>query len=193
MKMLLTTISIILFVLAIITIFKVVELKNIKYSNPEFLSSKNTLIVYYSNGGNTKSVAQKLHDIIGGDIKEIQLKETYPKNLFTMSKIIRKQIKQGYLPDIEKIDISSYDVIFVCSPIWNFSISLPIKSFLTANNFENKTIIPCFTYSGGANKNKIIKEIKDLTKAKDITKPLFMFENGIILTEEQIKRWLNNI
>ena len=113
--------------------------------------------------------------------------------MFTMSKIVRKQMKQGYLPEINGIDISNYDIVFVGSPIWNFSISLPIKTFLKNNNFENKTLIPFFTYSGGANKNKIINEIKDLTNTNDIKKSLFMFENGIFLTKEQLIKWLNNI
>jgi len=193
MKFLLFAISVILFLLILTVILKVNELKNIEYNNPDFLLGKKILIVYYSNGGHTKDAAQKLSSIVGGDIKEIQLNEQYPNNMFTMSKIVRKQMKQGYLPEINDIDILNYDIVFVGSPIWNFSISLPIKTFLKNNNFENKTLIPFFTYSGGANKNKIINEIKDLVNTNDIKKSLFMFENGIFLTKEQLIKWLNNI
>lgn len=58
-----------------------------------------------------------------------------------MSKLVRNQIKEGYLPKIKNIYISSYDIVFVGSQIWNFSILLPAKSFLKNNNFENKTLI----------------------------------------------------
>ena len=191
MKILLYGICILLF-FAVIAIFKINELKNIKYNQPEILLNKKTLIVYYSNGGNTKDVAQNLHSIINGDIKEIKLIEKYPNNIFEMSKIAREQIKKGYQPKIENIDISNYDVIFTGSPIWNFSVSLPLISFLKNNNFENKTLIPFFTYSGGANKSKIMKEIENSTNAKDVKKALFMFENGIFLKKEQIINWLNN-
>ncbi len=71
-----------------------------------------------------------------------------------MSKQIRKQMKEGFLPQIKDIDISDYDIIFVGSPIWNFSMSLPIQAFLKNNNFENKTIFPFFTYSGVAKKRR---------------------------------------
>ena len=110
-----------------------------------------------------------------------------------MSKLVRKQLKEGYLPQIKDIDISSYDVIFVGSPVWNFSTSLPVKSFLKNNNFENNTLIPFFTCSGGIIKNKITDEIKDYTNTQEIKKPLFMFENGIIFTKEQVINWLNNL
>ena len=184
---------IILFLLTIIVGFKVNELSKIEYQKPQILSDKKILTVYYSTGGNTKTVAQNLNSIVGGDIKEIQLLEQYPNNIFKMSKLIRKQMKEDYLPKINNIDISNYDVIFVGSPIWNFSMSLPVKSFLKDNNFENKILIPFFTYSGGANKNNVFNNIKDLTNAKDIKKPLFLFENGIFLTKKQLIKWLNQL
>lgn len=186
-------ILLILILLTLIIGFKVNELNNIEYQEPQILSNKKILIVYYSSGGNTKTVAQNLHLVVGGDIKEIQLLEKYPNDIFNMSKIIRKQMKENYLPKIDNIDISNYDVIFVGSPVWNFSLSLPIQSFLKNNNFENKIVIPFFTYSGGANKNKLFNNIRDSIDAKDVKKPLFMFENGIFLIKEQLIKWLNQL
>ncbi len=193
MGILLSVICIILSLLTIIIILKINTLKNIEYQKPEILSDKKILIVYYSNGSNTKNVAQNIHSITDGNLKEIILTENYPKNIFKMSNLVRQQMKTGSLSKIEEIDISDYDVIFIGSPIWGFSISLPVKAFLKNNNFQNKTIIPFFTYSGGACKNKILNEFKNFTNTKEIKKPLFMFENGIIFTKEQIIKWLNNI
>lgn len=193
MKFILGGILIILLTLLMSVMYKFNELKNIKYNQPQILSNKKILTIYYSNGENTKNVAQNLHSIVGGDIIEVQLLEKYPKNILKMSKLVRKQIKEGDFPKIEDIDISNYDVIFIGSPIWNFSISLPMKTFLKNNNFENKTLIPFFTYSGGVNKNKVNKDIITLTRAKDTRQPLFIFENGIILVKEQIINWLNRI
>ncbi len=193
MKTILFGILTILLVFLIIVVYKISRLRNIEYSQPELFKNKKILTVFYSNNGNTKNVAQNINSVAGGDIKEIRLVENYPSNVFKMSKIVRVQMKEGYLPKIENIDISNYDIIFVGSPIWNFSISLPVKSFLKNNNFENKILIPFITYSGGANKNKIAEEIKEITNTENIKKPLFMFENGIIFTKEQIIKWLNGI
>ncbi len=193
MEILLYGIYAILSVLMIIIVLKIIYLKNIKFHKPEFLSDKKILVVYYSNGGNTKKVAEYLNSIVDGDLKKIELVEKYPKNIFQMSNLVRKQIKDGFLPQIKNIDILNYDVIFVGSPIWNFSISLPTKAFLKNNNFENKFIIPFFTCSGGVYKNKIIDEFKDFPSAKKVKKHLFMFENGIFLIKEQIIEWLNKL
>jgi len=193
MKFILGTMIIIFFILLIAAICKFNELKNVKYNKPQLLTDKKILTIYYSNGGHTKEVVQNLHSIIGGDIKELQLQEKYPNNIFQMSKLVREQMKDNYLPNINDVDISDYDIIFVGSPIWNFSLSLPVKTFLKNNNFENKTLIPFFTYSGGANKKNIINEVKDIANTEDVRKPLFMFENGIFLIKEQLIKWLNNI
>ena len=193
MKILLMGIFIIAVAFAVIAICKINELKNVKYCQPELLENKKILTVYYSKIGNTKSVAQNINSIVGGDIKEIELDEEYPNNIFAMSGMVRKQMKEGCLPKIKAIDISNYDVIFVGSPVWNFSISLPVKAFLKNNNFDHQTLIPFFTYSGGASKKKILNEFKAILKAKDVRRPLFMFENGIILTKEQIIKWLNSV
>ena len=107
-----------------------------------------------------------------------------------MSKYVRKQIKEGFLPKIKDVDISNYDIIFVGSPIWNFSMSLPVKAFLKNNNFENKTLILFFTYSGVAKKRKIIEEIEELSNVTDIKTPLYVFENGICLVKQQIIKWM---
>jgi len=193
MKIILSLTAFVLILLTLIIVLKANELKNIKYVQPEIISDKKILTVYYSNNGNTKNVAQNIVSVAGGDIKEIKLAKNYSDNIFEMSKTVRKQIKEGILPKIEDIDISNYDVIFIGSPIWSFSISLPVKAFLKNNNFENKTLIPFITYSGGANRNKVFDEVKNLTNATEVKKPLFMFENGIFLTKGQIIKWLNNI
>ena len=192
MEILLCGICVVLFLLTII-IIKIIALKNIIYKKPAILSDKKILTIYYSNGGNTKCVAQNLQSIVGGDLKEIELIEKYPKNIFKMSKLIRKQIQEDFIPQIKDIDISNYDIIFVGSPIWNFSVSVPIKAFLQNNNFENITLIPFFTCSGGVNKTKVITKFKNITNVKEIKKPLYMFENGLFLIKQQIIKWLNNI
>ena len=193
MDYLLYIIGIVLFLLLIILVKKINALRNIEYKKSEILSDKKILTIYYSNGGNTKNIGENLFKIVGGDLKEIEPVEKYPTNIFKMSNLIRKQMKDDYVPQIKNIDISNYEIIFVGSPIWNYSMSLPLKAFLKNNNFENKIIIPFFTCSGGVNKNEVINKFKGYTNSKEIKKPLFIFENGIFLVKQQIINWLNNM
>ena len=73
-----------------------------------------------------------------------------------------------------------------------------MKSFLENNKFENKIIVPLFTFSGGANKNKVINEIKNLTNETmnkqhfNITKFIeYLDDNDVVeLTDKNVKKQL---
>lgn len=177
----------------IITGLKINELKNIEYQKPEFLSDKKIITIYFSNSKNTEQIANNIYSAVGGDIELIQPKEKYPKDIIEISKTVNKQMKQGYLPDIKDIDISNYDVVFVGSPVWNLSVSLPVKSFLKNHNFENKTVVPFFTYGTYANKNKLTKEIKDLANTKNIKETFLINGNFLFLAKERTVNWLNKL
>ena len=46
-------------------------------------SVKKTLIVYFSWSGNTRGIANKIKNIIGGDISELELEKPYSQNYNT--------------------------------------------------------------------------------------------------------------
>ena len=116
----------IVFILLITLVFlyKVINLQFVKYNEPSFLKDKKILTVYYSHGTNTEHIAKTLHGIVGGDIQKINVVDNYPKNIFKLNSLIRKQIDENYIPKIDKIDFTNYDIIFVGSPIWAGNISL---------------------------------------------------------------------
>ena len=179
--------------LCLMLILKIITLKNVNYKRPRFLENKKVLVVYYSNSGHTKKIAENIRNVVGGDIKQIELVEKYPAKRVAMSKIVKQQMKENHLPAIEWLDISDYDVVFVGSPIWNGKISLPTKAFLSTQDFEHKIIIPFFTYSGGAMRGKISDEIYTITKNAKMLRAKFFFGNGICLQKQQIMKWLNEL
>ena len=188
----LTGICVIILILTIAIIFNINGLKNIEYQHPEFLSGKRILTVYFSNSGNTEKIAENIRSIVGGDIAQIKLQQEYPNNIFKMSKTVRLQINQGVLPEIADVDISNYDIVFVGSPVWAFSVSLPVKSFLKNSNFENKTIVPFFTCGAYASKSRLIREIRALASANDVKNP-FVINAFSFLAKERVVKWLNEV
>lgn len=160
----------------------------------ESLSDKKTLIVYYSNSGNTKAVADTLKQILKCDIKEIQSDKSYKQeNVLTLKNLVQEQLKSGYVPKTNKIDISNYDVIFIGSPVWKSHVSLPVKSFILNNNFKNKTIIPFYTFGGKADKAKLDNEIKEYSKNANVLNSFLTVWNGVALLEYRLVQWLNEI
>lgn len=59
--------------LCLMLILKIITLKNENYTRPQFLEKKKVVVVYYSNSGHTQKIAENIHQVVGGDIKQIEL------------------------------------------------------------------------------------------------------------------------
>jgi flavodoxin len=109
------------------------------------------LVVYYSASGNTAEVAQRISAMTGGTLLELRTLEPYPAApmLFVRAK---RDLNGNKYPKLEttSFDFSSYDVIFVGSPVWWSTVSLPVLSFLSESDFGGKTVVPFCTQGGGS-------------------------------------------
>lgn len=93
--------------------------------------NKNILVVYFSRCGYTRKIAYERADELGADICEIKTTEKIKGNIgfwqcgrFSM---LKKQMP------IEKLgaDVEKYEKIAICSPVWVFGISAPVRTFLS--------------------------------------------------------------
>ena len=119
------------------------------------------LVAYYSYSGNTKEVAEAIHEKIGGDLFEIKTEGSYPEEYRPMTVQAKKEIESGYRPKLtSKIaDIAQYDIIFLGSPNWWGTITPQVSSFLENYDLSGKNIIPFITHGGGGVQNTV----KDMT------------------------------
>ena len=100
------------------------------------------LVAYFSQGGNTQTLATLIHDSIGGDIFAIEPETPYPSE--GTHDAVQKQIDEGVLPtlkgNVENLD--SYDVIFVGTPNWFSSVALPVKHSCKAISLQERKLFP---------------------------------------------------
>ncbi|MBO7672517.1 NAD(P)H-dependent oxidoreductase [bacterium] len=114
------------------------------------MADKKVLIAYYSHSGNTKSVAEKIQQLTGGDMFEIKPVKAYPANYNDVVNLAQTEKAQNFKPElIDNGDISAYDTIFVGTPVWWYTFSSPVRTFLVAHDFAGKTIMPFCTHGGG--------------------------------------------
>lgn len=109
------------------------------------------LVVYYSHTyGNTKALAKQIQNKFKGELAAIKLEASYPVNEDETIELVKHQLDEEYLPPIKNtINIEPYEFIFVGSPIWFGTGSLPVWAFLESNDFTGKTIIPFYTSGTG--------------------------------------------
>ena len=109
-------------------------------------------IVYYSQSEvqNTALVAKWIQKYVGGDLLPLEMVTPYPEPYGATLKAARKDIESDARPALKSIpDLSSYDIIFIGSPIWYGTYAPPVATFLDANRLAGKTVAPFCTHGGG--------------------------------------------
>lgn len=124
-----------------------------------------TLVAYFSAGGVTAKLAQKLASAIGADLYEIKPETPYTKaDLDWTSKTSRSTIEmndKSFRPPIagRVENIEQYETIYVGFPIWWYVAPTIINTFLESYNLIGKTVIP-FATSGGSGMGNTNAELK---------------------------------
>lgn len=126
-------------------------------ANTTALSNPKVLVAYYSWSGNTKEVANAIHEQVGGDLFEIQTVETYPSEYSETTAQAKKEINEGFRPKLKgSVDnMAQYDVVFIGSPNWWGTIAPAVSSFIESYDLNGKTVIPFITHGGGGEQNTI--------------------------------------
>ncbi|MBQ7501301.1 flavodoxin [bacterium] len=105
------------------------------------------LVVYYSCQGSTRRAAEALKELMGADLREIvPVKKYNVASAYTLGIV---QCMSKAEPELaEKIDVSGYDVVYVGTPVWAFTMSPPVRSFLKNSDLKGKKVIPFCTNRG---------------------------------------------
>lgn len=154
------------------------------------------LVVYFSASGVTKRVAEKLANVVEGDIYEIVPEKPYTTtDLDWMNKNSRSSIEMKdhfSRPAIScKLNnMAEYDVIYLGFPIWWYVAPTIINTFLESYDFSNKTIIP-FATSGGSEMGNTIEKLKPSCSDNTIWKTGKRFEASV--SEKELKNWVESI
>ena len=153
------------------------------------------LVTYFSASGVTRNAANELASIIGADLFEITPETLYTEaDLDWQNKQSRSSVEMAdktsrpALKDGGKVDLANYDVVFVGFPIWWYTAPTIINTFIEANDFTGKTILP-FATSGGSN---IKKSCEDLQAAY----PDYKFGEGKLLNsidKADIEKWAASV
>ena len=156
------------------------------------LTDKKILVAYFSWSGNTKAIAEKIHAQTGGDIFRIEPVTPYPEDYNETAYGIAKEQKDKTIhPPIKNTDVAPYDVVFVGTPAWWYTMAPPVMTFLEQNNFEGKTIIPFITHGGGGSYT-IDKDMAKLAKGAKVFTPFVVANRGNAGTDKDIAEWLGN-
>src|SRR5574344_1762857 len=108
------------------------------------------LIIYYSYSGNTKKVVQKIQEKLSCDVLELKPKTPFSTDYDEVVKEYQNNEKDKKVVEIEKvtIDLSLYDEIIVGTPVWWYSMTPVMRSFLN-QYYLNGSKISAFATNAG--------------------------------------------
>lgn len=111
-----------------------------------------TVIVNGEVLGNTQYVAQLIAENTGADIFRIEAKEDYPLEHDVLVDIALEEQNQDARLEIKETvnNMEDYDIVFLGYPNWWGIAAWPVDTFVKANDFNGKTVIPfCTSSSSG--------------------------------------------
>ena len=112
-----------------------------------------TLILYFSESGNTEVIGNEIHEQIGGDIVKIVPVVEYPhvyEELADYAKAERDNDERPAFQDLG-VDPREYDVVFLGYPIWWYRMPMIMETLFDTYDFSGVTIIPFNTHEGSGN------------------------------------------
>lgn len=112
-----------------------------------------TLVVYFSATGNTESAAEAIAKATDGDVFAIMPETTYTAADLDWTDDSSHVSVEHSDPDQRVIALEtntpeswdSYDTVFVGYPIWWGEAAYPVSTFVSENDFTDKTVIPFCT------------------------------------------------
>ena len=150
-----------------------------------------TLIVYFSQTGNTEGLANLIHEMSGADIFRLERATPYASssNGPVLYGEALNELRAEATPELKAVpDIEQYDTILLGYCNWWSSIPASVRTLLTREDFSGKTIVP-FCSMGGGQFGQTISAISKLAPNSVIKEGLMVSYSSYDRAE--IQAWLD--
>lgn len=163
-------------------------------NNESDLEAGNVLIVYFSQTGNTETVANIIHDNVGGDIVKLETTEAYSSDYDELVDYAQQEQQEDAGPELSTVieNIEQYDTIFLGYPNWWGDMPMAIYTFLDTYDLSGKTIAPFITH-GGSGLSGTPENIQEEELNASVTEGLAIDGDEASDSSEDVVEWLNSL
>ena len=163
-------------------------------TNTEAEEDGKILVVYFSQTGNTETVANFIHEAVGGDIVKLETEQTYTSDYNELLDVAQEERRNNARPALRTQinNMAEYDTIFLGYPIWWGDMPMPIYTFLDNYDLSGKTIAP-FVTSGGSGLSGTPQDIQAEEPNAAVTEGLSIRDNNVGSSQSAVEQWLSQI
>lgn len=157
-----------------------------------------TIVIYYGYGNHTKMIVDRIKKQLKCDVLRVEPVVPYSNDYQKVVKETEDNEQTKKIPEIKEIGINldDYQKVILGTPVWWYTITPPIRTFLTKYTLSTKTVYPFATNAGWL--GRTFEEIQSLCKGNiketmDIKFTTNHLENKLITSVKDIDEWICRI
>jgi flavodoxin len=157
-------------------------------------STQKILVAYFSHTGNTREIANQIHQQTGGDIYEIVPAAPYPDDYDQCVEQAKRELNSETKPKL-KSQIGKtqvYTIFFIGYPDWWGTFPAPVRTFLTQTDLAGKTIVPFCTHEGSG-LGRSVRDITKLCPKSTVLEGLAVRGSYVKSAQGDVSEWLGKI
>ena len=166
----------------------------------EPVASAKSVVVFYSQTGSTKKLAEIFVAARGADAVELQMVQPSPSTYDSTIAMVHAQRDSKQWPALvnAKVDLAKYDTVFLGFPIMFGTFTPPIYTFLDSNDLSGKVVVPFCTFGSGGRKASAaeLKELEpqaNVTLAYGITNKRINAEGGVEKAKAEVETFFADL
>lgn len=161
-------------------------------------SGDKTLVLYFSHSGNTRKIAQYVHEFVGGELVELKTVDAYPENYDKCVDQARKELEANFRPKLlEKLNetfakLDDYETVYLGYPNWWGTTPMAFATMLETHDFSTKTIIPFCTHEGSA-LGASTRDIAKWSPKSTLLNGLAVRGRSVASAKPEVEKWLRQL
>lgn len=156
-----------------------------------------TLVLYYSQSGTTKMMAEEIAQTLEGSCEAIRLKKPFKKKsplLYVLGGFQAGfKVKKPILP-LENSP-QNFDLIVIGTPVWNKQMVPAVRTFLSEGDYAGKKVAVFCTMGG--NQQGLFKDAAELIRKKGAamssTKSFVSYQVNVETLKKAASDWAKSV
>ena len=132
------------------------------------MDTPRTLVVLYSRTGTTKIVGTKISEMLHCDVEELVDRRRRTGLVGYLRSSLDATLRRRTRLAPTSFNPAEYDLVIIGTPVWNASVSAPVRTYL-AENYGRMRRIAFFCTHGGKWSERALAQMERICRKKPVT------------------------
>lgn len=160
----------------------------------ELKEQSSCLVVYFSQTGNTETIAGMIAEHTRGKLFHVETVTVYPDEYNDLIEVAKEEQDNDERPELASAieDMDRYQTVFIGFPNWWGTMPMAMFTFLESYDFAGKMVIPFCTHEGST-LGRSESDIAALIPEAKLQKGLAVRSSNVDSAEDDVVSWLEEL